>query len=457
METLSPMKTTLDPLTQPVAVIESEAVPSAPAPLPIEPEDSVVPRRPSSAVAAPSSLLAGLAAPGRVATQRVQSSVAAPTLASAQGALEQLAQTLTPALGDTSGAERQVALLEGGLRSQVINGALSVESARPLLEQCYRIRQRLDLLRLLHLAEDFGGSDATRAKAFANAAAEGARRLQRLGLLTPAEAAPIIETAGRLWNQANDGRARAAAPAPTPAEVEAPVVQDLAPTPPRAPTRVAPTPARTPAPVVSAPVAATPARTPVPAAPATAPAPVVTQPTPPPVAADAARAPITPRAGTTPSLPANPGFTAQEIDQSAYIIAATPYNSGNSFGLLVYQPKTPNPSAAPGTVLSSFDDMPMQGRFTDSNGYSIRVGEQDLGWSYDLRIRRVGQELVLYGQPSQGGNQPELVIGRAPVSTSGFPLFALEPGWRLTRRVFEGRTQGHMYFTNDAPLSTLGR
>jgi hypothetical protein len=108
-------------------------------------------------------------------------------------------------------------------------------------------------------------------------------------------------------------------------------------------------------------------------------------------------------------------------------------------------------------LLVTFDFTGICGRSTDSNGYSIRVGGEDMGLAYSLRIERGNGELLLVGVSPRQSSAPKMIIARTRGMAPGFQKFILEPGWRFTRRVFNTKTLGHVYFTNESyALATSG-
>lgn len=156
-------------------------------------------------------------------------------------------------------------------------------------------------------------------------------------------------------------------------------------------------------------------------------------------------------------------FSQMEVDQSRYAIVASPYG-GNLHQLLILKqisnarqcwsesgssPTTINP------LLLDFDFTNICGRSTDSNGYSVRVGGEDLNWRYSFRVARRGNDLHLLAIPNTDRSAPELLIGRTRGLTQGFAKFYLEPGWRLAERAYQGASVGHVYLTNDQSLASL--
>ena len=169
-----------------------------------------------------------------------------------------------------------------------------------------------------------------------------------------------------------------------------------------------------------------------------------------------------------PSLnSANAGtlFSRAEVDQSKLVAIASPYANGSAHQLLIVQQlsgarpcwsesNNGNGPTMINPLLGQFDFTGICGRSTDSNGYSVRVGDQDMGWKYSLRVVKRNNDLTLVGVPVDR-TLPELQIGRANGVTNGFAKLYLNPGWRMTNRVYNGQTMGHIYLTNDQPLTSV--
>ena len=158
-------------------------------------------------------------------------------------------------------------------------------------------------------------------------------------------------------------------------------------------------------------------------------------------------------------------FAAGEVDPSRFLLVAAPIGtSGERFQLNIYeQIKATRPCFAVGEgkpaavnpLLSTFDFTGICGRFIDANGYSLRIGGSDLATSYRLSVVREGQDLLLVARPTKSSAQGEMVVARAGGLGSGFTKLDLEPGWRLMRRQFGGRSLGHLYvYTDSLPGST---
>jgi len=150
-------------------------------------------------------------------------------------------------------------------------------------------------------------------------------------------------------------------------------------------------------------------------------------------------------------------FSNTEVDQNRFVLLAT---SGGSRLTILEQVSDSRPcwretAGVVEPLLLGFDFTGICSRGTDRNGYSVRVEGQDLGLVYTLRTATQGNTTLLYAVPSRG-NSPTLEIGRTRTSAAGFNRIALNSGWRLTRRVYQGRPLGHIYLTNDRSLASLG-
>ncbi|MBF2049918.1 MAG: DUF3747 domain-containing protein [Leptolyngbya sp. IPPAS B-1204] len=155
-------------------------------------------------------------------------------------------------------------------------------------------------------------------------------------------------------------------------------------------------------------------------------------------------------------------FEQQEVDQDRFIVVAAP---GGEIGykLLILEQlndKRPcwsetgsNPSQVE-PLLLSFDFTGICNRIVDSNGFSVRTAGQDQALHYSLRIVRDGNDLVLVAD-ANADRDTLIEIGRTYGMPNGFSRIVLNPGWRLTRRAFNGRPVGHIYLTYDQPIETL--
>ncbi len=106
-------------------------------------------------------------------------------------------------------------------------------------------------------------------------------------------------------------------------------------------------------------------------------------------------------------------------------------------------------------LLLDFDFTGICGRGTDSNGYSIRVGNEDLSWRYSLRIERREGQLRLLASSNTDRSAPPLEVGTAEAIAGDFVRINLNSGWSITKRTYNGQTLGHYYLTHNESLETL--
>ncbi|TVU54717.1 MAG: DUF3747 domain-containing protein [Arthrospira sp. PLM2.Bin9] len=149
-------------------------------------------------------------------------------------------------------------------------------------------------------------------------------------------------------------------------------------------------------------------------------------------------------------------FGQQEVDQDRFVAMAVPRAFGYSL-VVVEQISDSRPcwsenGSRPVQVeplLLNFDFTGICGRATDSNGYSVRMGGQDLALSHSLTVQAIPGEILLVANSRADVYAPPIIIGRSFGRSSGFTKIFLEPGWRFTKRTYNDRTLGHIYFTHD--------
>ncbi len=154
-------------------------------------------------------------------------------------------------------------------------------------------------------------------------------------------------------------------------------------------------------------------------------------------------------------------FGQEEVDQSKFIAIAVPFAEGKQYNLIILEQISSTQACweeqADGVIdplLLKFDFTGICGRSTDSNGYSIRQGEKDYAMDYRLSVVKQNGNLVLMGYPSRNPGAPKLKIGQTQSLTDGFLKIQLEPGWRFSKRSYNGKTLGHIYFTRDQVPTT---
>jgi len=155
-------------------------------------------------------------------------------------------------------------------------------------------------------------------------------------------------------------------------------------------------------------------------------------------------------------------FDSSPLDASRFAVLARPVGPSDWNLLVLEQIQAQplcweqRPDGLVDPALNRFNFTGICSRYLDSNGYSLRIGNQDLASRYRLQLRQSGTELRL--EASTPSNPTVLVVGRARVplrDRDGFVALALEPGWDLQRRVFNSQTLSHIYFANPSPLPQL--
>ena len=158
-------------------------------------------------------------------------------------------------------------------------------------------------------------------------------------------------------------------------------------------------------------------------------------------------------------------FAAVDLPQERFVLVAAPIGDGTKEQLNIYEqlngkrPCFAMSGAQPAKVepmLATFDFTGICSRYLDSNGYSLRVGEEDLASRYRLRLAQQGNSLALLAMTPS--DPTELLVGRGSVplrDRDGFVQIQLEPGWQLQRRVYGMQTLSHVYFANATPLAQL--
>lgn len=161
-------------------------------------------------------------------------------------------------------------------------------------------------------------------------------------------------------------------------------------------------------------------------------------------------------------------YGQQPISSDRAVAIAEPVANGRFYRLLVLEQLSDERAcfaeqAGSPTVIEplllNFDFSGICGRRSDSNGYSVRIGNEDLSRRYRLQITRRGDSLVLVALPGalpgQNSDLPVLEIGRSNGVANDFVKLTLDPGWQISRRTLNGSTQGHVYLSNDQSLATV--
>ena len=151
-------------------------------------------------------------------------------------------------------------------------------------------------------------------------------------------------------------------------------------------------------------------------------------------------------------------FTAADVDESQFVMVSAPIGKGESSQLNIYEQRTSArpcfavSGASPAVVdplLASFDFTGICNRYIDGNGYSLRIGGDDLGTRYRLSVVKTGSDVELLAVPTRDPSRPTMVVARSGGPGNGFIKLNLEPSWKLMRRQYGKRTLGHLYVYRD--------
>ena len=168
-------------------------------------------------------------------------------------------------------------------------------------------------------------------------------------------------------------------------------------------------------------------------------------------------------ASTFVALPsANAGtFDEKEIAQDRIIAIAAPYRHGYNLVVIEQAPGKDKCWAEQGItpvaiepLLMDFDFTGHCRRATDSNGYSVRIGGEERGSDYLLKIVEEDNELILIGT-QRDPNQPPIVLGRTHGKSNGVTKIFLNSGWRFTKRSYQGQELSHFYFSDGVANVTV--
>ena len=156
-------------------------------------------------------------------------------------------------------------------------------------------------------------------------------------------------------------------------------------------------------------------------------------------------------------------FTAVPVELGNFVLVSAPIGQGERSQLNIYEQRTtkrPCFTVAAGSpamvdpLLSKFDFTGVCNRYIDGNGYSLRIGGDDLGTRYRLSVVNTGRDIELLATPTKNPSQPTMLVARAGGAASGFVQLKLEPGWTLKRRAYGKKSLGHLYVYRDsAPVA----
>jgi len=161
---------------------------------------------------------------------------------------------------------------------------------------------------------------------------------------------------------------------------------------------------------------------------------------------------------TTPLLPALAQFTEAPVPEDDVVAIAVPAGAiGYNLNVIQQVPGKQQCFAENGSsptiidpLWTTFDFTGSCNKSTDSNGYSVRLDGEDTSLNYRLDVIPKGEDLQLIAKNYKGGG--DLVVG----TTGGKPAkgeyvkINLNPGWKFSKKAYEGKTLGHFFFSGDS-------
>lgn len=151
-------------------------------------------------------------------------------------------------------------------------------------------------------------------------------------------------------------------------------------------------------------------------------------------------------------------FGEREVNQDDFVVVAAPYRHGYNLMIVEQMPGERQCWSENGVepvfvdpLLLNFDFTYDCKRSVDSNGYSVRLDGQDYGMDYLVNIVEKEGELQLVAT-HRDSDRPDIVIGSTRGIGSGSLKIFLNPGWRLTKRTYEGTTTEHLYLSGNSTV-----
>ena len=161
---------------------------------------------------------------------------------------------------------------------------------------------------------------------------------------------------------------------------------------------------------------------------------------------------------TLPLLPATAQFTDQPIPENEAIAVAVPAGAiGYNLNVVQQIPGKQKCYAEKGSeptivdpLWTTFDFTGSCSRSTDSNGYSVFLDGEDKGLDYRLDVVSKGDELQLVA--NSFSDNSKLVVGQTfgKPPKGEYARIYLNPGWELTKKVYQGKVLGPFYLSGDS-------
>jgi hypothetical protein len=104
-------------------------------------------------------------------------------------------------------------------------------------------------------------------------------------------------------------------------------------------------------------------------------------------------------------------------------------------------------------LLLNFDHTNSCRRIINTNGYTLRLNGEDETVAHVVKIVQNNGELQLVAFHKDPA-QPSIVIGQTNGLSDRAMKIILNPGWQITKRVYQGETINHLYLSGNSGSNT---
>ena len=159
-----------------------------------------------------------------------------------------------------------------------------------------------------------------------------------------------------------------------------------------------------------------------------------------------------------PLVPALAQFTEAPVPEAEVVAVAVPAGAiGYNLTIVQQIPGKQQCFAEKGSeptivepLWTTFDFTGSCSRATDSNGYSVRLDGQDTSLDYRLDIVAKGDNLELVARNYKDGSKQVVGQSFGKPPEGEYAKIHLNPGWKFTKKEYEGKVLGHYFFSGDS-------